>query len=64
MTADGLVALMSTRSYYLKATPQRRAEIEDGIRELVSGMAEPFALRYETVIYATRRSARTPSAGR
>jgi hypothetical protein len=55
---------MSTRSYYLKATPQRQAEIGDGIRDLVAGMAEPFALPYETVIYATRRSARTPSAGR
>jgi len=64
MTADRLVALMSTRSYYLKATPQRQAEISDGIRELVAGMAEPFALPYDSVIYRARRSARTPSAGR
>jgi len=64
MTADGLVALMSTRSYYLTADAQRQAEIGDGIRELVAGMAEPFALPYETVIYKARRSARTPSADR
>jgi SAM-dependent methyltransferase len=64
MTADGLVALMSTRSYYLTASAQGQAEISDGIRELVAGMAEPFALPYETVIYRARRSARTPSGGR
>jgi SAM-dependent methyltransferase len=64
MTADRLVALMSTRSYYLTATPQRQAEIANGIRELVGGMAEPFALPYQTVIYRARCSARTPSAGR
>jgi SAM-dependent methyltransferase len=56
MTADGLVALMRTRSYYLTATAQRQAEISGGIRELVAGMAEPFALPYETVIYRARRA--------
>jgi SAM-dependent methyltransferase len=56
MTADRLVALISTRSYYLVATPERRAEIDAQIRELASGLPEIFPLPYVTRIFkATRR---------
>jgi SAM-dependent methyltransferase len=56
MTADRLVTLVTTRSYYLTATPQRRAELEARVRELASGLPEVFPLPYLTVIYkATRR---------
>jgi SAM-dependent methyltransferase len=56
MTADLLVALVSTRSYYLTATPQRQAELDVRIRELAAGLPEIFPLPYVTVIYkATRR---------
>ena len=60
MTADRLVALISTRSYYLTATPQRRAGIEHAVRELVAAMPEPFPLPYETYVYRARRGARSP----
>jgi SAM-dependent methyltransferase len=56
MTADRLVALISTRSYYLTATPRRRADIEQGVRELVAAMPEPFPLPYETFVYRARRT--------
>ncbi len=56
MTADSLVKLMSSRSYYLTATPRKRAEIEAGIRDLAAGLPETFPLPYLTVAYrATRR---------
>jgi SAM-dependent methyltransferase len=53
MTADRLVALVSTRSYYLTATPERQAELETRIRELAAGLPEIFPLPYVTVIYKT-----------
>jgi SAM-dependent methyltransferase len=56
MTADRLVALVSTRSYYLTATPDRQAEIDSRVRELVAGLPEVFPLPYVTMIYkAVRR---------
>jgi SAM-dependent methyltransferase len=59
MTADRLVALISTRSYYLTATPQQRAETDRAVRELVAAMPEPFPLPYDTFVYRARR---TPTA--
>jgi SAM-dependent methyltransferase len=56
MTAERLVALISTRSYYLTATPRQQAEIAGAVRELVVGMPETFPLPYETVIYRARRA--------
>lgn len=61
MTVDRLVALISTRSYYLTATPQQQAGVEQAVRELVAAMPEPFPLPYETFVYRARRSARRPS---
>jgi len=56
MTADRLVALISTRSYYLTATPQRQAELEEQVRALAGELPEIFPLPYITMIYtATRR---------
>jgi hypothetical protein len=54
ITADGLVALMSTRSYYLTATPAQRAEIERALRELAGGLPETFDLPYVTAVYRSR----------
>ncbi|GIH18137.1 class I SAM-dependent methyltransferase [Rugosimonospora africana] len=56
MTADRLVALVSTRSYYLTATGQRQAEIETQIRELAAGLPEVFPLPYLTMIYKAVRN--------
>jgi SAM-dependent methyltransferase len=60
-TPDGLVRLMQSRSYYLRATPSRQASLVDEIRELarthpdLAGRAE-FQLPYVTVVYrAVRR---------
>jgi SAM-dependent methyltransferase len=56
MTADRLVGLVSTRSYYLTAAPDRQAEIDSRVRELVAGLPEVFPLPYVTMIYkAVRR---------
>jgi SAM-dependent methyltransferase len=57
MTADRLVALIGTRSYYLTATPQRQAELAGAIRELVAGLPQTFPLPYRTAIYRARRVA-------
>ncbi|GAA4200418.1 class I SAM-dependent methyltransferase [Actinocatenispora rupis] len=60
MTADGLVDLVRSRSYYLTATPEHRAELEGGVRELCSthpqlrGRAE-FELPYRTFVYRAAR---------
>ncbi|GIG62326.1 type 11 methyltransferase [Longispora fulva] len=51
MTADSLVALMSTRSTYLTAAPERQEEIRDGIRALTAGLPETFPMPYQTVVH-------------
>jgi SAM-dependent methyltransferase len=55
MTADGLVALMSTRSYYLTAPPEKRAAIERAIRDLAADLPEAFELPYVTAVYRAQR---------
>jgi hypothetical protein len=55
MTGDSLVKLMSSRSYYLTGTPEKRAGIEAGIRALAAGLPETFPLPYLTVIYRASR---------
>jgi len=59
-TADSLVALMRSRSYYITATPERQREIETGIRELVATHQdlrgrETFDLPYVTRAYRAAR---------
>jgi SAM-dependent methyltransferase len=55
MTADGLVALISTRSYYLTATPAKRAEIEREVRDLAADLPDSFELPYVTAVYRARK---------
>lgn len=61
-TPDTLVGLISTRSYYLTATPQRQRELERRVRELcathpaLAGQST-FDLPYETVAYRATRVA-------
>jgi SAM-dependent methyltransferase len=55
MTADRVVAMMATRSYYLTATADRRARIEAGIRELVADLGETFDLPYVTEVFRAAR---------
>jgi SAM-dependent methyltransferase len=59
-TAESLVSLVASRSYYITATPGRQAEIEAHVRELVAthrdlaGRAE-FPLDYVTTVYRAVR---------
>jgi len=55
MTADSLVKLMATRSYYLTAPPEQQAGIEAGIRALAAGLPGTFPLPYITVAYRSAR---------
>jgi SAM-dependent methyltransferase len=55
MTADGLVGLMRTRSYYITADAPTQARIEQGILELTSRLPEAFELPYVTAAYRARR---------
>jgi SAM-dependent methyltransferase len=57
-TPDTLVELIKTRSYYLTAPAERRAEIADGVRDLAAthpdlAGRETFPLPYRTVVYRT-----------
>jgi SAM-dependent methyltransferase len=58
MTADRLVKLVASRSYYITATPEQRVEIETRVRELAATLPETFPLPYVTVAYRARRCAR------
>jgi SAM-dependent methyltransferase len=58
MTADRLVRLVASRSYYITATPEKQASIEAAVRELAAGLPETFAMPYVTVAYRARRCAR------
>lgn len=55
MTADGLVALIRTRSYYLTASPGERATTERQVRELAGELPESFELPYITAVYRAVR---------
>lgn len=55
-TADSLVALVRSRSYYLSASPDRRAELDAAVRELAGRIGpERFTLPYVTIVYRTFR---------
>jgi SAM-dependent methyltransferase len=60
-TPDTLVELIKTRSYYLTAPAERRAEIVDGVRDLAAthpdlAGRDTFQLPYRTVVYRTAMS--------
>lgn len=54
-TADSLVELVRSRSYYLVSDPPTRARLEQRVRELVAGRAEPFELPYVTYAYRAEK---------
>lgn len=59
-TADTLVGMIATRSYYLTADPSRRREMDDAIRDLVAthphlAGRDRFELPYRTEVYRARR---------
>lgn len=59
-TPDSLIELLRSRSYYLTGTPQTRAALEQGLRELLTGHPDlagrdRIDLPYFTVAYRARR---------
>jgi SAM-dependent methyltransferase len=59
-TPQGLVDLLSSRSYYLVATPQRRQELVDAVRGLIASHPElrgreEFDLPYVTSVFRAVR---------
>jgi hypothetical protein len=59
-TADSLVTLLQSRSYYLSATPRRQAELEREVQDLahthpdLAGRSD-FELPYVTVVFRAAR---------
>jgi SAM-dependent methyltransferase len=59
-TADTLVNLIATRSYYITAGPQRQRELDVAVRDLVATHPDlagryQFELPYRTFVYRARR---------
>lgn len=55
-TPESLVAMVSTRSYFLTATPERQAEIVAGVRELTAthpdlAGRESFEVPYRVIVF-------------
>jgi SAM-dependent methyltransferase len=55
MNADGLVALLESRSYYLTATPERRVELAGKVRALAETLPETCEMPYLTYCYRAER---------
>jgi SAM-dependent methyltransferase len=55
MTEERLVGLITTRSYYLTAPPDRRAEIERQVREAARDLPDEFELPYLTAVHRAAR---------
>jgi SAM-dependent methyltransferase len=58
-TPESLVAMISTRSYYLTATPERQAEIVEGVRQLTAthpdlAGRESFDVLYRVIVFRAR----------
>lgn len=55
MDADALVALVSTRSGYLTATPEQQAAVAAEVRQLAAELPPTFALPYITHVFRARK---------
>jgi SAM-dependent methyltransferase len=51
MITEDLLALVTTRSYYLVAAPERQRATTDAIRALVADLPQPFDVPYLTKTY-------------
>jgi SAM-dependent methyltransferase len=56
MDRDGLSALLTSRSYYLVATPERRAELMAGVAAIAGDLPETFEMPYITYCYRAIRN--------
>ena len=55
MDADGLIALLASRSYYLTTTAEVRARLESAIRGLTETLPPTFEMPYVTYCYRAVR---------
>jgi SAM-dependent methyltransferase len=55
MTTEDLLALITTRSYFLVASPERQAETTAAIRALVADLPQPFDVPYLTKTYRAHK---------
>jgi SAM-dependent methyltransferase len=55
-TSDGLVALMESRSYFLTAPDNERAEMAERVREIAADLGETFEMPYVTYCYRAVKS--------
>jgi SAM-dependent methyltransferase len=55
MTADRLVMLVASRSYYLTATPEQQRAIEAAVRDLAARLPGTFMMPYVTAVYRAAR---------
>lgn len=55
-TADTLVQLVQSRSYYLTASPELKADMEVGIRAITDGLPPEFDLPYVAIAYKTHKA--------
>jgi SAM-dependent methyltransferase len=58
MTADSLVAMMRTRSYYLTAPPAKQAALDRALRALTAELPARFDLPYLTFVHRAHRRPR------
>jgi len=56
MNADGLVALLASRSYYLTASPERQDALTTSIRSLADTLPSTFTMPYVTYCYRSVRN--------
>jgi SAM-dependent methyltransferase len=56
MDRDGLSALLTSRSYYLVATPERRAELMAGVNAIATDLPATFEMPYVTYCYRAIRN--------
>lgn len=57
LTADDVVAMIHTRSSYLTAAPEQRAQFDGDLRDLLADHPPTFDVPYKTVAYRARRVA-------
>jgi SAM-dependent methyltransferase len=55
LTGEGLVDLLRSRSQYLIASDDARAEMDAAVRRIAQGLPEAFELPYVTVVFRSAR---------
>ena len=56
-TAEGVLALVRSRSAYLTAPAEEQRSVDERVRRLVEGLPEPFELPYLTIAFRSAKNA-------